>query len=1015
MGVRGPAGMPTLSRRSKVLIGVAVAVLIILLVGPRFVGLYTDLLFFDDIDYSTVFSTIIWTRVILFFVVGLIAAGIVFAGLALAYRSRPVFVPTTGPGDPIARYRTVVMSRIRWFAIVPALIIGLLSGLVAQGSWATVQTFLHSESFGQRDPQFGYDISFFAFDLPFFRFVLNFLFVLLVITFIVSLLTHYIFGGIQLAGRNGTLTKAARIQLAVIAGLFLLLKGVAYWFDRYTLLSSTRKQEIFTGAGYTDINAVLPSKLILLAIAVICAAAFFAGIVLRDLRVPALATALMLLSALVIGVGWPLVMEQFSVKPNAASKEAPFIQRNIDATRAAYQIGDDKVTYQDNWTGGQVNQQNVDNDSATISNIRLLDPNIVSPAFTQLQQQQNFYGFPTQLAIDRYRVDNQLRDYIVSVRELDPSRFAANQQNWINKHTVYTHGNGFVAAPANRVNEPASSGTDVNSGGQPDFDVSDINSIADPNYQANAPIKVKQPRIYFGELISKVNPDYAIVGSDNGQRNEYDTATSQYTYTGGAGVSLGNVFNRLAYSIKYTERNILLSGAINKNSKIIYNRDPRDRVKKAAPWLTVDSKTYPAVMADGSIQWIVDGYTTLDDYPYAQKTSLQDATTDAQELNQGQTGRTQINKQIAYVRNSVKATVDAYTGKVTLYQFDDKDPVLKTWMKVFPGTVKSRAEFDRNQSLKEHVRYPEDLFKIQRSLLAKYHVENPSTFFQGNSFWSIPADPTDSNALDRGLDQPPYYFVASDPRRQNQASFQLTSVMNTLNRDFLASYLTVSSDPSTYGQMTIREVPSNPTREGPRLAFSAMSTFGQVNADLKNLENTASTRFGNLLTLPVGQNGLLNVVPLYAQAKNSDATFPRLFRVVVRYRSSDADPPSIGYAPTIAEALQQAGISPAAAAEPDSVPSGQAPTTGNGGQEQQPTDGQTQTGQVPTTTAPSTPSTTPAPGSPASSADRDAAVTELNSAIDALQQAQSSGNFSAYGQALDRLKAATDKYEALPK
>ncbi|MFD0840842.1 UPF0182 family protein [Williamsia serinedens] len=1008
MGVRGPAGMPTLSKRSKILIGVAVAILVILLVGPRFVGLYTDLLWFDDLGYSSVFSTIIWTRIVLFLVTAVVAGGIVFAGLALAYRSRPVFVPTSGPGDPIARYRAVVMGRIRWFAILPSALVGLLAGLVAQGSWATVQVFLHSESFGVKDPQFGLDTSFYAFDLPFYRFVLNFLFVILVITFLASLVTHYIFGGIHLAGRNGALTRAARIQLAVIAGLFLLLKAVAYWFDRYSLLSSTRKQEIFTGASYTDINAVLPAKLILLAIAVICAAAFFAGIVLRDLRVPALATALMLLSALVIGVGWPAVMEQFSVKPNAAQKESEYIQRNIDATRAAYQIGNDRVTYQENWTGGQVNQQNVDSDSATISNIRVLDPNIVSQAFTQLQQQQNFYGFPTQLAIDRYRVDNQLRDFIVSVRELDPTRFAANQQNWINKHTVYTHGNGFVAAPANKVNEPASSGTDVTSGGQPDFDVSDLASIADPNYQATAPIKVKQPRIYFGELISKVNPDYAIVGSANGQQTEYDTPTSRYTYTGDAGVSLGNIFNRLAYSIKYTERNILLSGAINSNSKIIYNRDPRDRVKKAAPWLTVDSKTYPAVMSDGSIQWIVDGYTTLDAYPYAQKTSLQDATTDAQELTQGQTGRTQVNRQVAYVRNSVKATVDAYTGKVTLYQFDDKDPVLKTWMKVFPGTVKPRSEFDANTSLKEHVRYPEDLFKIQRSLLAKYHVSDPATFFQGNSFWSIPADPTDSNALDQGLDQPPYYFVASDPRRQNVASFQLTSVMNTLNRDFLASYLTVSSDPDTYGQMTIREVPTNPTREGPRLAFSAMSTFGQVNADLKNLENTASTRFGNLLTLPVGQNGLLNVVPLYAQAKNSDATFPRLFRVIVRYRSSDTEQPSIGYAPTIAQALQQAGISPAAAAVPDNNPTGQ-DTTGSSGQ-QQPTQ---QQGSIPTT-APSTP-TSPAPSSSAAPGDRDAAVANLNSAIEALQQAQSSGNFTAYGQALDRLNQAVQQYESLPK
>ncbi|MGU3293656.1 UPF0182 family protein [Williamsia sp. M5A3_1d] len=1006
--------MPTLSRRSKILIGVAVALLVILLVGPRLIGLYTDLLWFDDLGYSNVFSTIIWTRVALFFIVGFVAAAIVFTGLALAYRSRPVFVPTSGPGDPIARYRAVVMTRIRWFAIVPALIIGLLSGLVAQGSWATVQTFLHGESFGVKDPQFNYDVSFYAFDLPFFRFVLNFLFVLLVVAFIASLVTHYIFGGIALNGRNGTLTKAARIQLAVIAGLFLLLKAVAYWFDRYTLLSSTRKQEIFTGASYTDINAVLPSKLILLAIAVICAAAFFGGIVLRDLRVPALATALMLLSALVIGVGWPLVMEQFSVKPNAAQKESEFIGRNISATEAAYKIGDDNVKYQTDWTQQPAVQQAVDNDRATLSNIRLLDPNVISEAFTQLQQGANFYGFPSQLAIDRYRVNNELRDYIVAVRELDPSRFAENQQNWINKHTVYTHGNGFVASPANRTAQAASSGTDVNNGGQPEFDVSDLENINSADYKANAPIKVTQPRIYFGELISKVNPDYAIVGADGGQGVEYDTANSpRYTYTGDAGVSLGNIFNRLAYSIKYTERNILLSGAINKNSKIIYNRDPRDRVKKAAPWLTVDSKTYPAVMSDGSIQWIVDGYTTLDNYPYAQKTSLQDATTDAQELNQGQTGRTQINKQIAYVRNSVKATVDAYTGKVTLYQFDDKDPVLKTWMKVFPGSVKPRSEFDKNTSLVEHVRYPEDLFKIQRTLLEKYHVKDPQTFFQGNAFWSVPTDPTDPNAVTQGLDQPPYYFVAADPRTGN-ATFQLTSVLNALNRDFLASYMTVSSNPDTYGQMTVREVPLNPQREGPKQAFSAMSTFGQVNEDLRNLQSSANVRFGNLLTLPVGQNGILNVVPLYAQAKN-DATFPRLYRVIVRYRASSTQPITIGYAPTIGEALSQAGISRANATDPSSVPEGQDTGEQNAQTGQTGQTGQNGQAQVPTTAPSSTPPSSSTAPSGGANAERDAAVAELNGAIDALQQAQSSGNFTQYGAALDRLRAATERYEALPK
>jgi uncharacterized protein len=994
VGIRGPAAMPTLSRRSKVLIAVAVVVLLILLVGPRFISIYTDWLWFEDIGYQSVYSKIIWTRIAVFAISALIAGLIVFSALWLAYRSRPVFVPTSGPGDPIARYRTVVMSRIRWFAIVPSVLVGLLAGLVAQGSWATIQVFLHGESFGIDDPQFGLDVGFYAFDLPFYRFVLNFLFVIVVIGFIVNLVTHYIFGGIRLAGRGGSLTNAARVQLAVIAGTFLLLKAIAYWLDRYTLLSSTRKQEIFTGASYTDINAVLPSKLILMAIAIICAVAFFAGVVLKDLRIPALATAMMLLSALVIGVGWPAAMEQFSVKPNAAEKEAEFISRNIAATEQAYGIGSDKIRYQENWTGEPVDQAQVDQDEPTLSNIRILDPNIVSPAFAQLNRQQNFFGFPTQLALDRYTVDGEMRDFVVAARELDPSRFEANQQNWLNKHTVYTHGNGFIAAPANTVNEAVSNENDVTSGGgEPVFNVSDLSNYQTDEYKANAPIQVTQPRIYFGELIAKVNPDYAIVGSDNGESREFDTVNSTYTYQGDAGVPLSNWFNRMAYSIKYTERNLLLSGAINKDSKIIYNRDPRDRVKKAAPWLTVDSKTYPAVMADGSIKWIVDGYTTLDAYPYAQNMSLEDATSDAQELNQGQTGRSQVAKQVSYVRNSVKATVDAYSGEVKLYQFDEQDPVLKTWMKVFPDSVEPRSEFDKNTSLSEHVRYPEDLFKIQRSLLTKYHVDNPQTFFQGDQFWSVPADPTDSAAVTQGLDQPPYYFVASDPQTK-EASFQLTSVFNVLKQEFLSAYVTVSSNPENYGQITVKTLPANTQREGPKQVFSAMETDGRVAESRKNLENTANVTFGNLLTLPVGDNGILNVVPMYAQAKSTAGTFPRLFRVIVRYNNK------IGYAPTVAGALRGVGIDPSSVteisegdtAEPAPQPEGQATPP-------------VEQGQAPT---PDTGGAVPA------SPERDAIVNRMNTALDAMQQAMSAGDFTAYGKAQTDLQAAVSDYEALP-
>ncbi|MCG7635479.1 MULTISPECIES: UPF0182 family protein [Gordonia] len=980
--------MPTLSRRSKIIIGLGVAVLVLLLVGPRLIGLATDWLWFSDVGYSGVFTKVIWTRVILFLITTVVVGAIIFGAVALAYRSRPVFVPTAGPNDPLARYRTAIMGKVRWFAIVPAVIIGALAGLVAQGSWATVQMFLHGQSFGRTDPQFNLDIGFYAFDLPFYRFVLNLLFVVVVVAFLSNLVTHYLFGGIRLGQGGGSVTTAARIQLAVLAGTFLLLKAAAYWLDRYSLLSSQRKAEIFPGASYTDINAVLPSKLILMAIAIICAVAFFAGIVLRDLRVPALATVLMLFSALLIGVGWPLTMEQFSVKPNAAQKEAEYIDRAITSTREAYGIGPDKVVTQNDWTARPATPALVNSDVPTLSNVRILDPNVVSPTFIQQQQRQNFYGFPTQLAVDRYRIDGELRDFVVAVRELDPSRYLENQQNWLNKHLVYTHGDGFVAAPANRVNESRDV-NDIDGGGDPFYYVSDTSNYQSEEYKRDAPIQVSQPRIYFGELLAKIDPDYAIVGSDDGQAREHDIGDDKYTYQGPAGVSLGNWFNRVLYAGKYAERNFLLSGEINSASKIIYNRDPRDRVEQVAPWLTVDSKTYPAVMEDGSIKWIVDGYTTLDNYPYSQPTSLQSATADAQDLNPGQTGRTQINKTVSYVRNSVKATVDAYTGEVELYEFDTEDPVLKTWMDVFPGTVKSRADFDAQTSLRDHVRYPEDIFKIQRQLLTRYHVDSPQTFFQASDFWSVPSDPTDPDADQRGLDQPPYYFVASDPE-SGQPTFQLTSVLTRLNRPILGAYVTVSSNPENYGQMTVKQLPGNAQRSGPKQAFNPMRTDGRVAESLKSLENTATVTFGNLLTLPVGDNGILYVVPMYAQAQGEEA-FPRLFRVITRYEPAEREA-RIGYAPTTGEALRQVGITPAAGVVPD---------------DQQPTEPD-QAG-TPDTNTP-TPNEPPQQGD---SPERDAAAKAIGDAITALREAQQGGDFAAYGQALDQLSQAVARYESL--
>ena len=993
MSIRPPARMPALNRRNRILIGVGVAVVALLLIGPRFIDTYVDWLWFGELGYRSVFTTVLVTRLIVFVVAAVLVGLIVFAGLALAYRTRPVFVPTAGPNDPVARYRTAVMSKLRAFGIGIPAVVGLLAGLVAQSYWPRIQLFIHGGEFGIKDPQFGLDMGFYAFDLPFYRMVLSFLFAAVFLAFVANLVTHYVFGGIRLAAGSGMLTKAARIQLVSLVGLLVLLKAVAYWFDRYELLSNTRAGKPFTGAGYTDINAVMPAKLILVAIALICAAAVFSALFLRDLRIPAIGLVLLLVSSLIIGAGWPMIVEQFSVKPNAAQKESTYIARSIAATRQAYGLTDEVVTYRDYSGNAPTDAKQVAADRATTSNIRLLDPNVISPAFTQFQQGKNFYFFPDQLNIDRYRDrGGNLRDYVVAARELNPARLIDNQRDWINRHTVYTHGNGFIASPANTVRGIAN---DPNAnGGYPEFLASVVG--ANGSVVSPGPAPLDQPRIYFGPVIASAPADYAIVGK-NGEDREYDyetnTETKNYTYAGTGGVPVGNWLARGVFAAKFAERNFLFSNVIGSNSKILFNRDPADRVKAVAPWLTTDTTVYPAIV-NKRIVWIVDGYTTLDNYPYSELTSLSSATADSTEVA---INRLRPDKLVSYIRNSVKATVDAYDGTVTLYAQDESDPVLSAWMKTFPGTVKPKA--DITTELAEHLRYPEDLFKVQRALLAKYHVDDPVTFFSTSDFWDVPLDPNPTASSF----QPPYYIVANNLAEQNSsASFQLTSAMNRFRRDFLASFVSASSDPDSYGKITVLTIPGQVN--GPKLAFNAISTDTAVSQDLGVIGRDGQNRirWGNLLTLPVGQGGLLYVAPVYASPGTSDAasTYPRMIRVAMLYNDK------VGYGPTVSAALDDifgpgAG---ATAADPS-------PITG------QPTAKPDQAAAAALTPdngaeVPTAPVATLPPGGTTLSSAKAAALAEVQGALSAVREAQRSGNFAQYGAALQRLDEAMGKFDS---
>ncbi len=964
MGRRSPDKLPSLSRRARRLISVGVAFIVLMVVGPRLVDTYVNWLWFGEVGFRRVWMTVFLTRVATFAAVALMVGGTVFLAMLVAYRSRPPFIPDAQPNDPIAPYRTQVIRRARLVGWGSAVTVGVLCGLVAKTDWVTVQLFIHGGSFGIVDPEFGHDIGFFVFDLPFYRSVLNWLFVAVCLAFVASLATHYLFGGLRLTTGKGMLTQAARVQLAVLAGTLILLKAVAYWLDRYELLSGNRKEPTFTGAGYTDTHAGLPAKLVLLAIAVLCAVAFFAAIFLHDMRIPAMATALLVLSAVLVGGVWPLLMEQFSVRPNAADVERPYIQRNIDATRQAFRLGSDWVEYRDYPGVGTKPPGDLPADLTTIANVRLLDPNVLSRTFTQQQQLKNFYNFPDRLDLDRYRIDGELRDYVVGVRELSPNSLTGNQRDWINRHTVYTHGNGFVAAPANRVNaavRDAAEASESNSG-YPIYTVSDIASQA----SGRQIIPVDQPRIYFGEVIAQADPDYAIVrGAPGSAPREYDTDTSKYTYTGAGGVPIGNWFYRMVFATKFAEHRILFSRDIGSDSKVIFHRDPKDRVQRVAPWLTTDANAYPAVVS-GRIVWIVDAYTTLDTYPYAQRSSLEGLVPNA-------AGALRTGKEVSYARNSVKATVDAYDGTVTLYQIDRDDPVLQAWMRAFPGSVK--PEDDITDELRAHFRYPEDLFEVQRELLAKYHVDEPREFFTTNAFWSVPSDPTDeTNPI-----QPPFYVLVGD-QQTAQPSFRLATAMVGYNREFLSAYISAQSDPENYGRLTVLQLPTDTLTQGPQQIQNSMISDTRVASERTLLERSNRIHWGNLLTLPIADGGMLYVEPLYTEristAPNS-STFPQLSRVLVSVREPRAGGGvRVGYAPTLAEALDQVfgpGIGRAATA-----PGGDAatppPQTGPPTPQQQP--------------PPAPGAAPPTPGdSPATLAEMREALAELRAALDRLQRA----------------------------
>lgn len=867
-----------------------VAVLAVLIMGfMLFARVWTDLLWYRSVEASQVFRIRLTNTIILFAIFGVLMAAAVWINMAIAYRLRPRAAGSVGSASStLNRYRQVMESRTWLFMAVPAIALGVLAGAGVIGNVDVFLAWLNATPFGTTDPYFNIDASFYVFTLPWWRFVISQVMWTLIISLLAAAAVHFIAGSMRSnplrvsASMEGAppeiklsnpFSKRAQAHLSVLMGLILITIGVDQFLGRYVFAISDN-DGLFTGIGYTDSEARITAKLIMAVICGIAALVFFVNARLQRWILPTSAVALAVASSLILQGAYPGLVQQFDVRPNEPDRERPYIVNQIAATRDAYGLAN--VEIEDYRATTTVEAGQLIADAEALPGIRLMDPQVIAPTFEQLQQVRGYYSFPKVLDVDRYTIDGQETDAIVAVREINVAGLPVENQTWNNIHTVYTHGYAMVGAYGNR-RQPS---------GVPEWIVRDIPPVG--------ALEQTEPRVYFGENTVQ----YSVVGTAEGQPPvELDTPGGGETGTGGGetyttydgqgGVPIGNWFVRSLFAARFGDINLLLSNRVHPDSRIIFDRTPAERVAKVAPWLNIDKDPYPAVV-DGRVVWILDGYTTSDSYPNAQRVDLASATSDSSSAWVPlSTERSNIN----YMRNSVKAVVDAYHGTVTLYAWDTDDPVLQTWSKVYPGMLHSADEI--SPDLLAHLRYPQDLFKVQRQILGRYHMSDPMAWYQQSDLWRVPDDPRYQN-----VKEPAYYLSIKWPGDESPI-FSQTTVFVPNERENLGAYMAVVADAShdDYGKIRVLRLSDTHQVPGPNQTFNAIQTDQRVQSSLLPFTSQGAAKpvYGNLLTLPLG-GGLIYVEPIYTQGE-TQGSYPVLRFIVVRFGEN------IGIGETLQQAL----------------------------------------------------------------------------------------------------------------
>ena len=888
-------------RRSRIVLSVVLIALVALVVSGRSIAsFYIDVLWHQSLGRTDVFWGVLLSRLGLAVVFTMAFAAVLVVNMWVADRLRPAMVPTTPQERALAGYRQLSAGRAWTLRIIVALFLGFLIGSPAAVQWQDWMLFRNTVPFGITDPLFNQDVSFYMMRLPFIEFVVDWSFAALVMVTLVTAGVHALNGGIRLQIQGRKVTPLAKVHLSVLFAALSVVRAVDYWFSRYELTRSTRG--VVQGATYTDVNAQLPAIQLMILVSLAVAVLFLANFRQRGWRLPVLATVLWIVIAVTAGGVYPAIVQRFVVQPNVSTRELPYIDRNIEATKSAMGLGEIERTLLD---AQPLTAAGLNDDPAPLRNVRQLDPIQMRDRFILDEGQTSFYAV-RDLDVDRYEIDGRVQQVIVSARELNSAGIP--NRTWVSRHLLYTHGCGVIAAPA--------STTTVD--GRPLY----------------IDLGVTRPELYFGEGIDQ----YGIVRTEQAEQPCVGSSTTEAT-TGG--VQLSSTLRRLAYAVEYGEYNLFGSGLITSQSRILHDRNVTARVERLAPFLRFDADPYPVVV-EGRVKWVLDAYTISDRYPYAQQANIDQLTPGGG-----------LNASFNYVRNSVKAVVDAFTGDVTFYVVDEVDPIIAAWSRAFPDLFTPGA--DAPDELTRHFRYPEDLFRVQTNVYGRYQFDDATLFFNRDAAWSVAqAPPTEPEAVSgivaggqAGVESidvrdasvlrfEPYYTMFHGGDGLGQPTFSMLRPFVPFSADNarkeLRALMVVSSDPESYGKIQVFEL-GEPLPEGPATVAAEFGSDPVIAQQITLLDQRGSrVIYGDLQLVPV-QRGLMYVRPLFVRPDDPSAKqiFVRKFLVSYNNRVVMADSLTEGVSRLIpgftANLGERVNDGTEAPTEPTPTPSGDSTTT----------------------------------------------------------------------------------------